>query len=72
MTADVIKFRLRQRTKPGRQVAGRDFLILREDGTLGFVPKGTVLSNHIEAGLPEIAEDLQAEQRLAQAAMERD
>ncbi len=73
MTAEVITFRVKQRTRPGQMIAGRDFLIIREDGSFGFVPEGTVLANRIEDGPPEIDnEDWAAEQRLAQAALERD
>lgn len=74
MTADVIKFRLKQRYKLGLLMTDRDILILREDGNLGFVPKGTVLSNRIEDGPPEVEylEDLQAGARLARQAAEQD
>ncbi len=74
MTAEIIKFRLKSSAiRPGPQIrAGRDYLVIREDGCLGFVSKSTVLSNRIGNGPPEAVDDLQAGVRLAREAAERE
>lgn len=75
MTDNVVAFPGKVRRRRGYFVATGDCLVIREDGTLGFAPKEAEPPIRLKDDDPteaEIKEDLAAEQRLAQAALERD
>jgi hypothetical protein len=66
---NIVAFRTKPGSKPGFRIANCDLIVFHDDDTIECVLKGTVLAPRAKA---EFKEDLAAEQRLAQEALERD